>query len=359
MVIILIQLLALVLLFIIEAVTNSAYVAKLMVDRKKRADKEKKEKTTAISKLKRKFTQNKVVQSAIMLGKVGVKLFLSFSKLVLSVMLVLQSIILVIIANIAVFMFSFGLIVAILINKDLISFNSTQRANSNSTAVVTNDYYDPTFVNAETKNIPPNKSNNRVVYYSQNASGGGGEWSAVPFGGGTIASSGCSVTSIAMVLSYNFGGEDKTKWVFPNNIVAKIAENNNGDYNRFYVGNAGQSHDIFPAIARYYGIKQEKISSSSIHQALAEGNPVIQSCDSGEFTNGGHFIVITGFHEEEILDDDGNVIETVYKYWVNDPSHPEKSSVMYDLEYLLKHPGGNTKNPTGGAGKGWWIFPKN
>ena len=99
---------------------------------------------------------------------------------------------------------------------------------------------------AKNYEAPINGGNNKVVYYSQS---GNQPWSSMKFGGGTIASSGCSVTCIAMVLSY-----ESNSSILPNDVVQKIASNNSGNYNRFYVG-VGQSWDIFSNVAKYYGYK--------------------------------------------------------------------------------------------------------
>jgi len=149
------------------------------------------------------------------------------------------------------------------------------------------------------------------------------------FGGGTISSSGCSVTCIAMVLSY-----ESSSSILPSDVVQKIASNNNGNYNRFYVS-AGQSWDIFPSVARYYGYNCHSLSEKSVKTMLASGHPVIASCKPGEFTQGGHFIVLTGITE------DGKVT-------VNDPnfSHAGKSSKHYDFESISKQ------------FKGYWSMTK-
>ena len=192
------------------------------------------------------------------------------------------------------------------------------------------EYIDNIKVNASSKKIPDNGSSMKIVYFTQ---GSGAEWANVPFGGGTIASSGCSVTSLAMVLSYLKGGSSSSGWIYPNEIVAAIADKY-GNYNRFYVAPYGQDgHGLFPAMAPYFGVSCSEISSSSIMNALKGGRPVIMSCVPGEFTRQGHFIVLTG------LSPDGYIM-------VNDPngSHADKSYKKYTLNEIQKN------------GKGWWMF---
>ena len=85
-------------------------------------------------------------------------------------------------------------------------------------------YIGDVIVDAKSLSIPDNGSSMPIVYMSQ---GGGQSWSNVPFGGGTIATSGCSVTSLAMVLSYLKEGEDSDAldtWIYPSDIVSAITK---------------------------------------------------------------------------------------------------------------------------------------
>lgn len=189
-------------------------------------------------------------------------------------------------------------------------------------------YISDLVVNAQSLTIPDNGSSMPVVYMSQS---GGQPWSNVPFGGGTIATSGCSVTSLAMVLSYLKSDVDSSGWIYPSDIVAAIA-GRYGNYNWFYAGD-GQIWDIFPAAAEIYQVSCNAISSASILQELAAGKPVIMSCKPSEFTSKGHFIVLSG------LTEDGYVM-------VNDPNaaHASYSYKKYSISYLIS------------CGKGWWSF---
>ena len=189
-------------------------------------------------------------------------------------------------------------------------------------------YINDVVVNAQSLTIPDNGSSMPIVYMSQS---GGQPWSNVPFGGGTIATSGCSVTSLAMVLSYLKSDVDSDGWIYPSDVVAAIAKKY-GNYNRFYAGD-GQSWDIFPAVAQMYQVSCNAISSASIIRELAAGKPVIMSCKPSEFTAKGHFIVLSG------LTEDGYVM-------VNDPNaaHSSYSYKKYSISYLIS------------CGKGWWSF---
>lgn len=190
-------------------------------------------------------------------------------------------------------------------------------------------YISDLIINAENLQIPDNDSSMPIVYMAQS---GGQPWSSIPFGGGTIATSGCSVTSFAMVASFLRSDVDSSGWIYPSDVVSAISQKY-GNYNHFYVDGSGQSWDIFSALANIYGIECNMISSASIVAELATGHPVIMSCKPGEFTSSGHFIVLTG------ITDDGYIT-------VNDPNagHAAYSYKKYPASYLA------------GQGKGWWSF---
>ncbi len=189
-------------------------------------------------------------------------------------------------------------------------------------------YISDVIVDAKSLSIPDNGSSMPVVYMAQS---GGQPWSNIPFGGGTIATSGCSVTSLAMVLSYIKSDEDSSGWIYPSDIVAAIAKKY-GNYNHFHA-KEGQKWDIFPAVAGIYKVSCKQINAASIMHELKAGHPVIMSCKPSEFTSGGHFIVLSG------LTDDGYIT-------VNDPNaaHASYSYKKYPVFYLIN------------CGKGWWAF---
>lgn len=189
-------------------------------------------------------------------------------------------------------------------------------------------YISDVIVDARSLSIPDNGSSMPIVYMPQ---GGGQPWSNLPFGGGTIATSGCSVTSLAMVLSYLKEDEDSNTWIYPSDIVSAIAKKY-GSYNYFHT-KEGQKWEIFPAVAEIYGVSCKQIRTINIIQELEAGHPVIMSCIPSEFTSTGHFIVLSG------LTDDGYVT-------VNDPnsSHASYSYKKYPISYLIN------------CGKGWWSF---
>lgn len=108
------------------------------------------------------------------------------------------------------------------------------------------------------------------------------------YGGGTIASSGCGPTCLAMVVSYT----SKTR-IMPPDVAAWAGS-------KYYVPGVGSSWSLFYNGATHYGAHCSSISrnADTIMSAIASGRPVIASMGPGTFTKGGHFIVIIGFTKD-------------------------------------------------------------
>lgn len=136
-------------------------------------------------------------------------------------------------------------------------------------------------------------------------------WANIPFGDGTIATSGCGPTSFAMVVS-GLGGK-LGSWdlngdgILDPGEAAKYAQKSGYDtrpcaWALFEQESAG----------RFGLTSTETKDSNSVYSALQEGYPVVASMHGGKngrghFTATGHFIVLTG------VDSDGQVL-------INDPN---------------------------------------
>lgn len=127
---------------------------------------------------------------------------------------------------------------------------------------------------------------NGVVLYKQ---GDGAPWAGNSYGcgGTTIASSGCGVTSIAMVLA-TYGIQ-----VTPADIAKYSLQHG------YRICGQGTSWGIFDPVARAYGLPGAKALGTNINTIvdyLGRGYPVIASMKGpSKFTRGGHFIVLTGY----------------------------------------------------------------
>lgn len=117
----------------------------------------------------------------------------------------------------------------------------------------------------------------------------------VKYGSGTISSSGCGPTCIAMITTYLTGSVESP----PD--VCKWCE---ADY---YIPGAGTAWSVFPGAAEHYGYTcvDMGLDYAGVLAEIASGKPVIVSVGPGTFTSEGHYMVIRGMtsNGELILND--------------------------------------------------------
>ena len=153
------------------------------------------------------------------------------------------------------------------------------------------------------------------------------DYSHIPYGGGSIASSGCGPTSFAMIASYLTGTT-----ITPIDAVAWCG-------NSYYMPGSGTYWSYFQAAATHFGCGS--ITQTSDHnqvlKALSEGHPVISSQSPGLFTSGGHFIVLRG-------------VTASGKVLVNDPNDsPSKNYINREFDMMSEiHI----------SSRAYWIFEK-
>ena len=132
------------------------------------------------------------------------------------------------------------------------------------------------------------------------------DYGNIPYGGGSIASSGCGPTSFAMIASYL---TDTT--ITPADAVAWCG-------NSYYMPGVGTYWSYFQAAANHFGCGSvtQTSDANQVLQALSEGHPVISSQRAGLFTSGGHFIVLRGVTaDSKVLVNDPN--DTSSKNYIN------------------------------------------
>lgn len=164
-----------------------------------------------------------------------------------------------------------------------------------------NDVMHSTFIDSSNGNTL-----NGMTYYNQKNY-------SDPYAGGTIATSGCGVTSAAMVATTLTG-----KTVTPSE-VAKLAKE------KGYEVSEGTSWGLFNNLGSIYNFHGEEIGKDdkSILAALNSGKKVIVSEGTGTWTSGaGHIIVLAGASDGKIM--------------VNDPYSPEKSKKLWDIGDITK-----------------------
>lgn len=144
-------------------------------------------------------------------------------------------------------------------------------------------------------------------------------WANEAYGNGTgqndLATNGCAITSLAMVLSYR---EHRT--VYPTEILQW-----SGD--RYYEAGQGTAWSIFPAFAQNYGLNVQNLEKdqAKIQQSLNQNLPIVVSVTPGEFTDVGHIMVIKKSVQTE----------QVIVYDPNDSSDKAHYKQEYTLDQLM------------------------
>lgn len=153
------------------------------------------------------------------------------------------------------------------------------------------------------------------------------DYGNIPYGGDSIASSGCGPTSFAMIASYLTGNT-----ITPPDAVAWCG-------NSYYMPGVGTYWSYFQAAASHFGCGSvtQTSDANAVLQALSEGHPVISSQRAGLFTSGGHFIVLRG------ITANGKVL-------VNDPNDSDAKNYI-NREFDMMSEIHVTANA-------YWIFDK-
>lgn len=152
------------------------------------------------------------------------------------------------------------------------------------------------------------------------------DYSSIPYGGGSIASSGCGPTSFAMIASYLTGST-----ITPADAVAWCG-------NAYYAPGAGTYWSYFQAASDHFGCGTitQTTDPNAVLQALSQGCPVISSQGPGLFTSGGHFIVLRG-------------VTSSGKVLVNDPNdNDQKNYINREFDMMSE---------IHATSKQYWIFP--
>lgn len=153
------------------------------------------------------------------------------------------------------------------------------------------------------------------------------DYGNIPYGGGSIATSGCGPTSFAMVASYLTG-----KTITPVDAVSWCG-------NSYYKPGVGTYWSYFAAAASHFGCGSvtQTNDPNRVLKALSEGHPVISSQSAGLFTRGGHFIVLRG-------------VTASGKVLVNDPNDSASKNYIYREFDMMSE-----IHATASA---YWIFDK-
>lgn len=137
-------------------------------------------------------------------------------------------------------------------------------------------------------------------------------WGYYPYGITVMADSGCGPTCLSMAIFYLTGDESITP-----DVVGKYSMDNG-----YYVTDVGTAWSLLADYPAIHGLRSTTLSVSedTMNEKLAEGNILICSMRPGNFTAGGHFVVVYGVDEEG--------------YQVNDPKCVYRSNQSWSYEEL-------------------------
>lgn len=175
--------------------------------------------------------------------------------------------------------------------------------------------------------VPDNKSNHKIKLYLQ----GQGAWASMAYGEGTISGRGCGICATAMAINYCLYGSDGN--YNPADVLALVGD-------KYSVPGHGSAHTLPSGVASLHGLQSEYNAgcpSVSYEQTalnkFKSGWVAVCSMGKGYFTNGGHFIVLSG------CDEKGNI-------YVVDSSSGERSTRGYSWAFLVNKA---TKHGANGA----------
>lgn len=139
-------------------------------------------------------------------------------------------------------------------------------------------------------------------------------WGYETYGDDFLALTGCGPTCLSMVRCGLSGDSAWNPYK-----TARMAEN--GGY---YVSGSGSSWDLMTQGAAELGLTYEEVifDEEHIKATLEAGTPIICVVGPGDFTDNGHFLVLTG------VDGKGNII-------LNDPNSKLRSKETWDINQLM------------------------
>ena len=133
-------------------------------------------------------------------------------------------------------------------------------------------------------------------------------WGYQPYGGGTIATDGCGPTCMAMVVAGLTEDVSVTPYV-----MARFGEENG------YVDEENGTYwEFMMQASRPWGVNviDSMPDETLIQQELAQGHPIICNVMPGDFTQVGHYIVLTGYQDGVVTVNDPFSIKNTEKTWV-------------------------------------------
>lgn len=133
-------------------------------------------------------------------------------------------------------------------------------------------------------------------------------WGYKKYSGNFFAASGCGPTTLSMVVVYLTHNREASPIA-----VAKYSKEAG-----YSVDGSGSSWTLISEGCRHYGVKAKTVAldESRMKAELDAGHPIVINVGPGDFTDTGHFMVITGYDDEGFSINDPNSIEKSGKRWL-------------------------------------------
>lgn len=137
-------------------------------------------------------------------------------------------------------------------------------------------------------------------------------WGYRSYGSGLIGYTGCGPTCLSMVALYLTGDANCDPGT-----VAQYAQQQG-----YYVEGSGTAWELMATGCTYFGLKSEEIGldENGMAAALSDGKVLICSMGPGDFTDGGHYIVLTGHSDTG--------------FSICDPNSPKRSAQTWTFDRL-------------------------
>ena len=138
-------------------------------------------------------------------------------------------------------------------------------------------------------------------------------WGYEKYSGNFLAASGCGPTTLSMVVLYLTGNAEASPLA-----VAEYSKEAG-----YSVDGSGSAWALISEGCRHYGVraKSQSINEEKMKAQLDAGNLIVVNVGPGDFTDDGHFMVITGY------DDEG--------FSINDPNSIVRSGQRWSFETLF------------------------
>ncbi len=132
-------------------------------------------------------------------------------------------------------------------------------------------------------------------------------WGYYQYGDNVMGLTGCGPTCLSMVASFLLQNPELTP-IYMADYATK---------NGYCVPGSGTSWEFMSKGAMGLGLQvwEVPLSESRVKEYLRQGNPIICIMGPGEFTDNGHFIVLTGLSDNKIKIHDSNSRERSNRLW--------------------------------------------